>query len=80
MSLGDYLRDGGYGAASREGSDMFFAGWAALGLASAGRNPQLFGDDYDTADEVGHGMENTCHTFSTSVRATAVRMKGSSRR
>ena len=37
-------------------------------------------DDYDTADEVGHGMENTCHTFSTGVMATAVRMKGSSRR
>ncbi len=37
-------------------------------------------DDYDTADEVGHGMENTCHTFSTAVMETAVRMKGSSRR
>lgn len=37
-------------------------------------------DDYDTADEVGHGMENTCHTFSTAVMTTAVRMKGSTRR
>jgi len=37
-------------------------------------------DAYDTADEVGHGMENTCHTFSTAVVTTAVRMKGSSRR
>lgn len=37
-------------------------------------------DDYDTADQVGHGMENTCHSFSTPVMATAVRMKGSSRR
>lgn len=33
-------RDGGYGSAAREASDMYFAGWAALGLASAERNPQ----------------------------------------
>jgi hypothetical protein len=34
-------------------------------------------DDYEVAAEVGHGMENTCHTFSTSVMGVALRMKGS---
>ena len=37
-------------------------------------------DDYSTAAEVGHSMENTCHTFSTSVMGVALRMKGSTRR
>ncbi len=36
-------------------------------------------DDYDRADEVGHGMTDTCHTFSTGVMASALRIKGSSR-
>ena len=36
-------------------------------------------DDYERASEVGHGMADTCHTFSTAVMETAVRMKGSSR-
>ncbi len=36
-------------------------------------------DDYDRASDVGHGMENTCHTFSTAVSPVALRMKGSSR-
>ena len=36
-------------------------------------------DDYERASEVGHGMTDTCHTFSTAVMETAVRMKGSSR-
>ena len=36
-------------------------------------------DDYATAADVGHGMENTCHTFSTSVMGVALRMKGSTR-
>ncbi|MHB1837271.1 MAG: prenyltransferase/squalene oxidase repeat-containing protein [Solirubrobacteraceae bacterium] len=31
--------DGGYGAAPGQPSDQLFSGWAALGLASAGRNP-----------------------------------------
>jgi hypothetical protein len=37
-------------------------------------------DDYETAAEVGHSMENTCHTFSTSVMGVALRMRGSTRR
>jgi len=37
-------------------------------------------DDYDRASEVGHGMENTCHTFSTEVMGSSLRIKGSSRR
>jgi Protein of unknown function (DUF2889) len=36
-------------------------------------------DDYERASEIGHGMENTCHTFSTSVMDVAFRMKGSTR-
>jgi hypothetical protein len=36
-------------------------------------------DDYATAADVGHGMENTCHTFSSSVMGVALRMKGSTR-
>jgi hypothetical protein len=36
-------------------------------------------DDYATAADVGHGMENTCHTFSTGVQEVALRMKGSTR-
>lgn len=36
-------------------------------------------DDYATAAEVGHGMENTCHTFSTGVMDVALRMRGSTR-
>jgi hypothetical protein len=36
-------------------------------------------DDFETAAEVGHGMADTCHTFSTSVMGVALRMKGSTR-
>jgi hypothetical protein len=32
--------DGGFGAAPRSGSAQLYAGWAALGLAAAGDNPQ----------------------------------------
>ena len=40
----DYLRraqnaDGGWGAAPAQGSAQLYTGWAALGLAAAGRNP-----------------------------------------
>ena len=40
----DYLRraqnaDGGWGAAPGQGSAQLYTGWAALGLAAAGRNP-----------------------------------------
>jgi energy-coupling factor transport system substrate-specific component len=40
----DYLeraqnRDGGFGASPRDSSDQLMTGWAALGLASGGRNP-----------------------------------------
>jgi hypothetical protein len=31
--------DGGFGAAPRQGSSQLYTGWAALGLAAAGRNP-----------------------------------------
>ena len=31
--------DGGWGAAPRQGSAQLYTGWAALGLAAAGRNP-----------------------------------------
>jgi hypothetical protein len=37
-------------------------------------------DDYAVAADVGHGMDNTCHTFSTGVMDVALRMKGSTRR
>ena len=33
-------RDGGFGGAPGQGSSQLFAGWAALGLASQGHNPQ----------------------------------------
>ena len=36
-------------------------------------------DDYEVAADVGHGMENTCHTFSTGVQDVALRIKGSTR-
>jgi hypothetical protein len=36
-------------------------------------------DDYEVAADVGNGMENTCHTFSTSVMGVALRVKGSTR-
>jgi hypothetical protein len=36
-------------------------------------------DDYEVAADVGHGMDNTCHTFSSSVMGVALRMKGSTR-
>jgi energy-coupling factor transport system substrate-specific component len=32
-------RDGGWGAAPDQGSDPLYSGWAALGLAAAGRHP-----------------------------------------
>jgi prenyltransferase beta subunit len=32
--------DGGFGPAPRQGSTQLFSGWAALGLAAEGRNPQ----------------------------------------
>ena len=34
-------------------------------------------DDYERASEVGHAMADTCHTFSTDVMETALRIKGS---
>lgn len=34
-------------------------------------------DDYERASEVGHVMADTCHTFSTDVMETALRIKGS---
>jgi hypothetical protein len=37
-------------------------------------------DDYERASEVGHGMADTCHTFSTAVMETALRVKGATRR
>jgi len=36
-------------------------------------------DQYETAADVGHGMDDTCHTFSRSVSPVALRMKGSTR-
>ena len=37
-------------------------------------------DAWDRASDVGQGMENTCHTFATDVMASALRVKGSTRR
>src|SRR5262245_10525840 len=37
-------------------------------------------DRFETAADVGQGMENTCHTFSTDVMGRALRIKGSTRR
>jgi hypothetical protein len=37
-------------------------------------------DEFATAADVNAGMDDTCHTFSTTVQGVALRMKGSSRR
>jgi hypothetical protein len=36
-------------------------------------------DDYERASDIGHDMADTCHTFSTDVMETALRVRGSSR-
>lgn len=36
-------------------------------------------DDFATAADVGHDLDDTCHTFSVGVKDVALRMKGSTR-
>jgi energy-coupling factor transport system substrate-specific component len=57
----DYLRgaqnaDGGFGGAPGQGSNQLHTGWAALGLAAAGRNPlDVRRGDHDVLDYVAAG-------------------------
>jgi energy-coupling factor transport system substrate-specific component len=49
--------DGGFGAAPGQPSDQLYAGWAALGLASAGHDLNQLGDAQGLMDYVRAGIE-----------------------
>jgi Prenyltransferase and squalene oxidase repeat len=49
--------DGGFGPAPGQPSDQLYAGWAALGLASAGHDLNLLGDAQGLMDYVRAGAE-----------------------
>jgi energy-coupling factor transport system substrate-specific component len=53
--LGSENADGGFGAAPGQSSDQLFAGWAALGLASAGHDLNRLGDAQGLMDYVRAG-------------------------
>ena len=49
--------DGGFGAAPGSGSAQLYAGWAALGLAAAGDNPQdVSHDGHSAIGYIGGGL------------------------
>jgi hypothetical protein len=53
--LGSENADGGFGAAPGQPSDQLYAGWAALGLASAGHDLNTLGDAQGLMDYVRRG-------------------------
>ena len=53
--LGSENADGGFGAAPGQPSDQLFAGWAALGLASAGHDLNRLGDAQSLVDYIRSG-------------------------
>src|SRR6185312_13756437 len=53
--LGSENADGGFGAAPGQPSDQLFAGWAALGLASAGHDLNRLGDAQSLMDYIRSG-------------------------
>ena len=53
--LGSENADGGFGPAPRQRSDQLYAGWAALGLASAGHDLNQLGDAQGLMDYIRAG-------------------------
>ena len=53
--LGSENADGGFGPAPRQPSDQLYAGWAALGLASAGHDLNQLGDAQGLMDYIRAG-------------------------
>jgi energy-coupling factor transport system substrate-specific component len=53
--LGSENADGGFGSAPGQASDQLYAGWAALGLASAGHDLNSLGDAQGLMDYVARG-------------------------
>jgi Prenyltransferase and squalene oxidase repeat len=53
--LGSENADGGFGAAPGQPSDPLYAGWAALGLASAGHDLNSLGDAEGLMDYIARG-------------------------
>ena len=56
--LGSENADGGFGAAPGQASDQLYAGWAALGLASAGHDLNSLGDAEGLMDYVARGASS----------------------
>ena len=56
--LGSENADGGFGAAPGQASDQLYAGWAALGLASAGHDLNSLGDAQGLVDYVARGASS----------------------
>jgi energy-coupling factor transport system substrate-specific component len=53
--LGSENADGGFGSAPGQPSDQLYAGWAALGLASAGRDLNQLGDAESLVSYIARG-------------------------
>ena len=74
-------RDGGFGSSARDSSDQLLTGWAALGLASAGRNPlDVSNGGRSVIDYVRRGVGSLRDTGSLSRTIMVVEASGGSAR